>query len=327
MTKQRVVSGMRPTGRLHIGHYHGVLENWISLQDEFDCFFFVADWHSLTTEYADTSGIRDNIREMVLDWVAFGLDTSRSLVFRQSLVPHHAELNLILSMITPVSWLERNPTYKEMLDNLEARDLSTFGFLGYPVLMASDIILYKATRVPVGHDQLPHLEITREIARRFNHLYGQVFPEPEALLTPTPKLLGLDGRKMSKSYGNSIYLSDTAEETTKKVMSMMTDPARVRRSDAGEPDVCVAFNLHRLYVPQARLEEIIPACRNASIGCVECKRVLAECMNERLAPPRARRVELAKDPGFVDDMLQDGSRRASLVSDAVMSEARAALKI
>lgn len=325
--KQRVVSGMRPTGRLHIGHFHGVLENWIRIQEEFDCFFFVADWHSLTTEYADTAGIRDNIREMVLDWVAFGLDPAKCLVFRQSLVPHHAELNLILSMITPVSWLERCPTYKEMQENLEAKDLSTFGFLGYPVLMAADIILYKATRVPVGQDQLPHLEITREIARRFNHLYGRVFPEPEALLTETPKLLGLDGRKMSKSYGNSIYLSDTAEDTTKKVLSMMTDPARIRRTDPGEPDVCVAFNLHRIYVPQEKLDEIVPACRNAAIGCVECKRVLAACMNERLAPCRAKRVELAANPGFVDDLLRDGSQKASLTSDAVMAEARAALNI
>ena len=325
--KQRVVSGMRPTGKLHIGHYHGVLENWIKIQDNFDCFFFVADWHSLTTEYADTGAIKGNIREMVLDWIAFGLDPSKSLVFRQSLVPHHAELNLILSMITPVSWLERNPTFKEMLDNIEQRDLSTFGFLGYPVLMAADIILYKATRVPVGQDQLPHLEITREIARRFNYLYGNVFPEPEALLTETPKLLGLDGRKMSKSYNNSIYLSDTAEETTKKVLSMMTDPARVRRTDPGEPDVCVAFNLHRIYVPQEKLEEIIPACRTAAIGCVECKRILAVCMNERLAPNRAKREELAADPGFVDELLQDGSAKASLVSDQVMNEARQALKL
>ncbi|HEY3309378.1 MAG TPA: tryptophan--tRNA ligase [Desulfuromonadaceae bacterium] len=325
--KQRVVSGMRPTGKLHIGHYHGVLENWIKIQDSFDCFFFVADWHSLTTEYADTGAIKGNIREMVLDWIAFGLDPSKSLIFRQSLVPHHAELNLILSMITPVSWLERNPTFKEMLDNIEQRDLSTFGFLGYPVLMAADIILYKGTRVPVGQDQLPHLEITREITRRFNYLYGNVFPEPEALLTETPKLLGLDGRKMSKSYNNSIYLSDTAEETTKKVMSMMTDPARVRRTDPGDPDVCVAFNLHRIYVPQEKLEEIIPACRSAAIGCVECKRILADCMNERLAPNRAKREELAADPGFVDVLLQEGSAKASLVSDAVMTEARQALKL
>ena len=324
--KQRVVSGMRPTGKLHIGHYHGVLENWVKMQDSYDCFFFVADWHSLTTEYADTSGIAQSIREMVLDWVAFGLDPAKCVIFRQSLVPHHSELNLILSMVTPVSWLERCPTYKEMQDNLETKDLSTFGFLGYPVLMAADIILYKATRVPVGQDQLPHLEITREIARRFNHLYGQVFPEPEALLTETPKLPGLDGRKMSKSYNNSIYLSDTAEETGKKIMGMMTDPARVRRNDPGDPDICVAFNLHRIYVPQDKLDEIIPACRNATIGCVECKKILVGCMNERLAPFRSRRVELAANPGFVDELLQEGSRRASLISDAVMTEVRTALK-
>ncbi len=324
--KQRVVSGMRPTGKLHIGHYHGVLENWVRIQEDFDCFFFVADWHSLTTEYADTSGIRDSIREMVLDWVAFGLDPDKCVVFRQSLVPHHSELNLILSMVTPVSWLERCPTYKEMQDNLETKDLSTFGFLGYPVLMAADIILYKATRVPVGHDQLPHLEVTREITRRFNHLYGNVFPEPEALLTQTPKLLGLDGRKMSKSYGNSIYLSDSAEETTRKVLSMMTDPQRVRRSDPGDPDICVAFNLHRIYVPQDKLDEIIPACKGAAIGCVECKKTLAACMNERLAPFRARREELALDPRFVEDLLANGSARASLISDSVMAEVRSALK-
>ena len=324
--KQRVVSGMRPSGRLHIGHYHGVLENWVKMQDSYDCFFFVADWHSLTTEYADTSGIARSIREMVLDWVAFGLDPDKCIIFRQSLVPHHSELNLILSMVTPVSWLERNPTYKEMLDNIEQRDLTTFGFLGYPVLMAADIILYKATRVPVGQDQLPHLEITREIARRFNHLYGAVFPEPEAILTETPKLPGLDGRKMSKSYNNSIYLSDTAEETSKKIMGMMTDPARVRRNDPGDPDICVAFNLHRIYVPQDKLDEIIPACRNATIGCVECKKILVGCMNERLAPFRARREELAANPGFVDELLQEGSRRASLISDAVMTEVRTALK-
>ncbi len=325
--KQRVVSGMRPTGRLHIGHFHGVLENWIRIQDQMECFFFVADWHSLTTEYADTRNIRDNVREMVLDWVAFGLDPEKAVVFRQSLVPHHAELNLILSMITPVSWLERNPTFKEMLENVDQKDLSTFGFLGYPVLMAADIILYKATHVPVGQDQLPHLEITREIARRFNYFYGQVFPEPAALLTETPKLPGLDGRKMSKSYNNSIYLSDTAEETAKKIKSMMTDPARMRRADPGDPDVCVAFNLHRIYVPEDKRDEIVPACRNASIGCVECKKILAEHLNERLAPFRARRVELAEKPAFVDNLLEDGSIRASGISDAVMTEVRSALKL
>jgi len=328
MQKQRVVSGMRPTGRLHIGHYHGVLENWIRIQEQFDCFFFVADWHSLTTEYAETSGIKGSAREMVLDWVAFGLDPAKCLVFEQSQVAQHAELNLILGMITPVSWLERNPTYKEMLDNLEQRDLSTFGFLGYPVLMAADIILYKATRVPVGHDQLPHLEITREIARRFNHLYNcQVFPEPEAFLTETPKLLGLDGRKMSKSYGNSIYLSETAEETAVKIKGMVTDTQRVRRADPGDPEQCVAFNLHRIYVPQEKQDEIIPACKNATIGCVDCKKILTGCLNERLAPFRARREELAKNAGFVDDLLAEGSSKASIEAAKTMQEVRAALQV
>lgn len=328
MYKQRVVSGMRPTGRLHIGHYHGVLENWVKLQDQYDCFFFVADWHSLTTEYADTAGIKDSTCEMVLDWVAFGLDPQKCLVFEQSQVDQHAELNLILGMITPVSWLERNPTYKEMLDNIEQRDLSTFGFLGYPVLMAADIILYKALRVPVGHDQLPHLEITREIARRFNHLYScQVFPEPEALLTETPKLLGLDGRKMSKSYGNSIYLSETAEETTAKIKGMVTDTQRVRRADPGDPERCVAFNLHRIYVPQDKLDEIVPACKNATIGCVDCKKILIDCLNDRLAPFRAKRDELARDPGFVNDLLADGSRRATIEAKKTIQDVRAALRV
>ncbi len=328
MRTNRVVSGMRPTGRLHIGHYHGVLENWITIQNQYESYFFVADWHSLTTEYGDTSGIKGSAREMVLDWVAFGLDPDRCTIFEQSQVPQHAELNLILGMITPVAWLERNPTYKEMLDNIEQRDLSTFGFLGYPVLMAADIILYRATRVPVGHDQLPHLEITREIARRFNYLYNkQVFPEPEALLTETPKLLGLDGRKMSKSYNNSIYLSETAEETAAKIKSMVTDTQRVRKSDPGDPDACLAFHLHRLYVSEEKRNEIIPACRSAAIGCVECKKILTEAMNERLAPCRARRDELSRNPDFVDDILLSGSRKAAEEAVLTMAAVREALRV
>jgi tryptophanyl-tRNA synthetase len=328
MQKQLVVSGMRPTGRLHIGHYHGVLENWIKMQEQFNCFFFVADWHSLTTEYADTSNIKSSTREMVLDWVAFGLDPEKCVIFEQSQVVQHAELNLILGMITPVSWLERNPTYKEMLENIEQRDLSTFGFLGYPVLMAADIILYKALRVPVGHDQLPHLEITREIARRFNHLYNcQVFPEPEALLTETPKLLGLDGRKMSKSYGNSIYLSETAEETATKIKGMVTDTQRIRRADPGDPDQCVAFNLHRIYLAQDQLDEIIPACKKAEIGCVDCKKILINSMNNQLAPFRAERERLAQDPDFIADLLTEGNRKATQAAQNTMQEVRAALKV
>ena len=327
MKNKRVVSGMRPTGKLHLGHYHGVLSNWKELQEAYECFFFVADWHSLTTEYDNTDGIRDSIADMVLDWLSFGIDPEKCVVFQQSRVAAHAELNLMLSMITPVSWLERNPTYKEMLENLAAKDLSTFGFLGYPVLMAADIIVYKAARVPVGHDQLPHLEITREIARRFNYLYGEVFPEPEALLTETPKVLGIDGRKMSKSYGNAIFLSETADETRKKIMSMVTDTLRPRRSDPGEPDRCVAFNLHRLYVPEEKRAEIVESCRGAQIGCVDCKKVLAECVVEVMAPFRARRAELDAVPGLVADVLAEGSRKAALEADRTVAEAKGAIRI
>jgi tryptophanyl-tRNA synthetase len=327
MSNNRIVSGMRPTGKLHLGHFHGVLSNWLELQSKFDCFFFAADWHSLTTEYANTEGIKDSINEMVLDWLAFGIDPEKSVIFEQSRVPQHAELNLILSMITPVSWLERNPTYKEMQDNLSTKDLSTFGFLGYPVLMASDIIVYKASRVPVGQDQIPHLEITREIARRFNHLYGEVFPEPAALLTETPKVLGLDGRKMSKSYGNAIFLSDDADETRKKVKSMVTDTLRPFKKDPGEPDRCIAFTLHSLYVPQEKRDEIVVACRGALLGCVDCKKILAECMVETLAPFRAKRVELAQQEGLVGEVLAEGSRKAEVVARQTMLEARTALKV
>jgi tryptophanyl-tRNA synthetase len=327
MSKNRIVSGMRPTGKLHLGHFHGVLSNWLELQRNFECFFFAADWHSLTTEYANTDGIKDSIHEMVLDWLAFGIDPEKSVIFEQSRVPQHAELNLILSMITPVSWLERNPTYKEMQENLDTKDLSTFGFLGYPVLMASDIIVYKAERVPVGQDQIPHLEITREIARRFNHLYGEVFPEPAALLTETPKVLGLDGRKMSKSYGNAIFLSDDAEETRKKVLSMMTDTLRPYKRDPGEPDRCVAFTLHSLYVPQEKRDEIVVACRAAELGCVDCKKILAGWMIDTLAPFRAKREELARQEGLVNEVLAEGSRKAEIVAKQTMLEVRAALKV
>jgi tryptophanyl-tRNA synthetase len=327
MNNKRIVSGMRPTGKLHLGHYHGVLANWRRLQEEFECFFFAADWHSLTTEYENTTGIVENTYEMVLDWLAFGIDPQKSTIFVQSRVPQHAELNLILAMITPVSWLERNPTYKEMRENLSTKDLSTFGFLGYPVLMASDIIVYKATRVPVGHDQLPHLEITREITRRFNYLYGEVFPEPAALLTETPKVLGTDGRKMSKSYGNAIYLSETEEETRKKVMSMVTDVQRPRRTDPGEPDRCVAFTLHLLYTPEEERARIVKECRGAEIGCVDCKKILARNVVTELAPFREKRLELANQPELVDQVLAEGNRRASEEAARTMQEVRKAIKL
>ncbi len=327
MNDRRIVSGMRPTGKLHLGHFHGVLSNWLELQKSYDCFFFAADWHSLTTEYADTSGIRESIRDMVLDWLAFGIDPEKSTIFCQSAVHQHAELNLILSMVTPVSWLERNPTYKEMQENLAAKDLSTFGFLGYPVLMAADIILYRATRVPVGHDQLPHLEITREITRRFNYLYGEVFPEPVALLTESPKVLGLDGRKMSKSYGNAIFLSETAEETQKKVMSMVTDTQRVRRTDSGDPDNCVAYSLNQQYLSGAQKEEIGFACRSASIGCVDCKKMQAKALVEAMAPFRSKRDELTSSPAIVAEILAHGASKAARSAAETMTLVREAIKV
>ena len=323
----RVVSGMRPTGKLHLGHFHGVLANWKELQENYECFFFAADWHSLTTEYANTEVIRSSTQEMLLDWLAYGIDPERSTIFVQSRVPQHAELNLILSMITPLSWLERNPTYKEQLDNIDTKDLSTFGFLGYPVLMASDIIVYKAGKVPVGHDQLPHLEITREIARRFNFLYEEVFPEPAALLTETPKVLGLDGRKMSKSYNNAVYLSESEEETRKKIMSMLTDVQRPRRSDPGEPDRCIAFTLHRLYTPADKRTEIVDSCRSAQIGCVDCKKILAQNVIDTLAPFREKRTQLSANSGLVDEILAEGSRKATNEAAKTMEEVRAAIKL
>ena len=327
MGRDRIVSGMRPTGKLHLGHFHGVLANWRELQAKYDCFFFAADWHSLTTEYTNTGIIQSSIHEMVLDWLAYGIDPDKCTIFVQSTVPQHAELNLILSMITPLSWLERNPTYKEQMDNLDTKDLSTFGFLGYPVLMASDIIVYKATRVPVGHDQLPHLEITREITRRFNYLYQEVFPEPTALLTETPKVLGLDGRKMSKSYGNAVFLSETEDETRKKIMSMVTDVQRPRKADPGEPDRCIAFTLHRLYTPEDKREEIIQACRGAQIGCVDCKKMLAQQVIETLAPFREKREELAARPGLIGEVLEAGSLKAAAEAARTMQEVRAAIKL
>jgi tryptophanyl-tRNA synthetase len=327
MGTNRVVSGMRPTGKLHLGHFHGVLANWKELQENYECFFFAADWHSLTTEYANTEVIRSSTQDMVLDWLAYGIDPEKSTIFVQSRVPQHAELNLILSMITPLSWLERNPTYKEQLDNIDTKDLSTFGFLGYPILMASDIIVYKAGKVPVGHDQLPHLEITREIARRFNFLYEEVFPEPAALLTETPKVLGLDGRKMSKSYDNAVYLSESEEETRKKVMSMVTDVQRPRRSDPGEPDRCIAFTLHRLYTPANRRAEIVDACRGAQIGCVDCKKILAQNVVDTLAPFREKRTQLSANPGLVNDILAEGSRKATNEAAKTMEDVRAAIKL
>ena len=302
--RPRTVSGMRPTGPLHLGHYFGVLKNWVELQHTEEAYFFVADWHALTSDYADPSNIATNVEEMVKDWVAAGLDPEKCVIFRQSAVKEHAELSLLLSMITPVSWLERNPTYKEQQQQITNKDLGNAGFLCYPVLMAADILMYRPHGVPVGEDQLPHMELTREIARRFNYLYGgNFFPEPQAMLTPAAKCPGLDGRKMSKSYNNGIFLRDTMADIEPKVRGMFTDPARLRKSDPGNPDVCNLFPYHVLLASPEEQAEIRTGCTGASFGCVECKKRFLKNLEAFLAPPlleQPRIVRNAKNEVHID---------------------------
>jgi tryptophanyl-tRNA synthetase len=323
----RVVSGMRPTGKLHLGHLEGALKNWNQLQHEYECFFFVADWHALTTEYADPSQIRPNTLLMVGDWLATGLDPSRATLFVQSLVPEHAELHLLLSCVTPLGWLERVPTYKEQRENIRDRDLGNYAFLGYPVLQAADILIYRAEFVPVGEDQVPHIELTREIARRFNKLYGEVFPEPQALLTQAPRLPGTDGRKMSKSYGNDIRLTDPPETMWEKLRTMVTDPARVRRTDPGNPEVCPVYALHRIFSSPEHQQMVNVECRRAGIGCVECKRILYGHLQERLAPIAEKSAYYERHPEMVRELLVEGSRRARQHAIQTMEEVRTAMRI
>ncbi len=320
---------MRPTGKLHLGNLHGALMNWVELQnsDDYECFYFVADWHALTSEYNDTSLIKEDTIDMVIDWFSVGLDPSRSTIFVQSDIEEHAELFLILSMITPLSWLERNPTYKEMKAELSDRDLSTFGFLGYPVLQAADIIMYKANGVPVGVDQLPHVELTREIARRFNFLYREIFPIPEPILTDVPKLLGIDGRKMSKSYENSIYLADRGEVLEKKVGTMFTDPQRMRKNDPGRPGICNVFAFHKIYSPSGEVDEISEECEKAEIGCVECKKRLAIRISEGMKHVHERQDYYRSHLKEVKEMIAEGNIRARKVSRMTMEEVREAVKI
>ena len=325
--KKRILSGMRPTGPLHLGNLLGALANWVQMQDEYDCYFFIADWHALTSDYDNTAPIEKNRKEIMLDWLSAGLTPEKSTLFVQSLVKEHAELFLLLSMITPVPWLERNPTYKEIIGELNNKDLSTFGFLGYPVLQAADIIIYRPYGVPVGVDQAPHVEITREIARRFNHFYGNVFPEPELILTETPKILGLDRRKMSKSYGNAIFLSDSPDEISAKVSRMITDPQRARRSDPGNPDVCNVFDFHKLYTDAQTVKEIDEQCRNAGIGCVECKQKMAQGLTKALEPIRTKRTYYEARPELVEDIMRDGSDKARSAARRTMEKVREAVKI
>ncbi|MEW6778001.1 MAG: tryptophan--tRNA ligase [Bdellovibrionota bacterium] len=388
----RVLSGMRPTGPLHIGHWEGVLKNWVALQKESECFFFAADWHVLTTDYERAKDVKETVRENVADWIATGVDPEKSTLFVQSEVKEHAELFLLLGMLVPIPWLERNPTYKEQLNELRkvhisppllekiskelaakgkkdlairlstvvgeeappealqgvmeevkpflseevftrlkdaatARDLSTLGFLGYPVLQTADIVIYKAGRVPVGEDQLPHIELSREIVRRFNSLYGNALVEPQALLTPTPRLLGTDDRKMSKSYGNAVFLGDSAEETEAKLKPMKTDPARKRRTDPGDPDKCNVFSWHRVYSSPEEQEDCAKKCRTAAFGCLDCKMVLVHNLNRTLAPVREKRAELLSAPKRIDEILGDGAVRARRIAGETLKEVRRAMKL
>jgi tryptophanyl-tRNA synthetase len=351
-TRPRVLSGMRPTGRLHLGNYMGALYNWVQLQHQYECYFFVADYHALTTEYADTSNLRQNIKDVTLDFLAAGLDPKLCTIFVQSYVPAHFELNDLLGMITPLSWLERVPTYKDQQEQLKEKDLATFGFLGYPLLQSADILAYQPAFVPVGQDQAAHVEITREIARRFNHLYGarqtaavthahsdkerlaaeltqsnvvEILPEPKVLLTPSPKLPGTDGRKMSKSYGNTILLSDPEAEIRAKLKPMVTDPARIRRTDAGNPEVCPVFDLHKVFSPAEVQAEAAEGCRTAGIGCIQCKGWLADAVVKELAPIQERRRHFEANPAEVAAILEDGNARANARAKQTMTEVRSAM--
>lgn len=320
-----VVSGMRPTGKLHLGHLLGTLRNWVSLQEKFDCHFFIADWHVLTTDYERPEGVAEYSVEMVTDWLAAGIDPERCVIFRQSDILEHAELALLLGMLTPVSWLERNPTYKEQKEQIQGRDLSTFGFLGYPVLQAADILLYKGAKVPVGEDQVPHVELTRDIARRFNNYYGSILPEPEALLSPSPRVPGTDGRKMSKSYGNAIGLDEDPESIEKRLGRMTTDPRRARRTDPGDPKDCPAFQLHQIYCTPEEIATVTEGCTTAGIGCLDCKKIMIKHVLAELAPLRERRAALAAKPDHVREVVAAGTQKAQAIARETMKEVREAV--
>lgn len=394
-SQQRVLSGMRPTGRLHLGHYHGVLKNWVRLQHEYECFFFVADWHALTTHYDNPAAIESATLDMVVDWLAAGVNPKSATLFVQSTMPEHAELHLLLSMMTPLGWLERVPTFKDQQEKLKEKDLATYGFLGYPLLQSADILLYRAGLVPVGADQVSHVELTREVARRFNHLYGRepgfeeavsaaitkmgkkaakvymdlrkryqetgaedaleiaqalvrdqqnitlgdkerllgslegsgkiILPEPQALLTPSAKMPGLDGQKMSKSYGNTISLREAPEDVDAKIRKMPTDPARIRRTDAGNPDVCPVWQLHEVYSDEGQKQWVQQGCRSAAIGCLECKRPVIEAINAELIPMRERGMAFEESPDLLRSILSEGAERARDVAADTLADVRQAL--
>jgi tryptophanyl-tRNA synthetase len=323
--KERVLSGMQASGKLHLGNLIGALSNWVKLQDKYDCLYFVADWHALTTGYADPSSIKESTRNILINFLAAGLDPEKCTIFIQSHVLEHAELHLLLSMITPLSWLERVPTYKEQQQELKDRDLSTYGFLGYPLLQTADIIIYRAKYVPVGVDQVPHLEISREITRRFNYLYKEIFPEPEALLTEFPKVVGTDGRKMSKSYDNAIYLSDTPKEVEQKLKTMVTDPSRIKRTDAGNPELSPVYQLHKIFSSKVEQETVAEGCRTAGIGCIECKKILIKNVFNVMEPIWTKRNELINNPDILHDVVDKGTAKAKKVAEETMRLVRKAM--
>jgi len=325
MTKERVLSGMQASGRVHLGNLVGALQNWVRLQDKYDCYYFVADWHALTTGYANPDAIRESVNDLLVNFLAVGLDPERCTIFLQSRILEHAELHLLLSMITPLGWLERVPTYKEKQVELKEKDLATYGFLGYPLLQTADIIIYRAKYVPVGVDQVPHLEISREIARRFNNFYGEVFPEPEALLTEFPKVPGVDGRKMSKSYGNAIYLSDSPKEVEQKIKTMATDPARIRRTDRGNPDLSPVHQLHKIFSTKEEQDYVAEGCRTAGIGCIDCKKILIKNVFKVLEPIWAKREELINNPDLLRDIVNKGNEKARTVCLETMALVRNAM--
>lgn len=329
MTKGRIFSGMQPSGRFHLGNYMGALENWVRLQHEYECFFSIVDLHALTSSYSDTSKLQENVMEMAIDWLSAGLDPEKNVIFVQSHVKEHAELALLLGMSTPLSWLERVPTYKDKLQNWSAqgKDNNTYGFFGYPVLMAADIMLYKATCVPIGGDQSAHLELTREIVRRFNYLYNrEVFPEPQAVFSKAKVLPGIDGRKMSKSYGNTIPFGAGPEEMWERIRMMTTDPQRIKKTDPGHPEVCIVYAFHKVFNPE-EYEEIGARCRAGEIGCVECKKRLAEKMNALLADIHTKREELSKKPEYIKEVLDYGAQRARKEAEKTMAEVKTAMNV
>jgi tryptophanyl-tRNA synthetase len=322
-----VLSGIQPSGKLHIGNLVGALQNWVRLQEQYECYYFIADWHALTSQYADTSQLKEYIKDVVVNCLAAGLDPEKATIFQQSRVLEHAELHVLLSMITPLGWLERVPTYKEKQEQVTDKDLGTYGFLGYPLLQSADILIYRANYVPVGVDQVPHLEITREICRRFNNFYGEVFPEPEALLTEFPKVPGTDGRKMSKTYNNCIYLSDSPKDVEQKIKTMPTDPQRIKRTDRGDPELSPVYQLHKVFSSKEEQDTVAKGCRTAGIGCIDCKKILIKNLFRVLEPIWEKRKALMEDPDYLEDIIASGSRKAEKTASETMARARKAMNL